>query len=80
MIAQAVRHLPTAVRVWIKAADLEPETKAKRRVFRKGIKLILTANQSTSSDIKNKHVLVKVQLYHYSVILDFLFQYFVMAK
>lgn len=78
MIAQAVRHLPTAVRVWIKAADLEPETKAKRRVFRKGI--ILTANQSTSSDIKNKHVLVKVQLYHYSVILDFLFQYFVMAK
>lgn len=37
VIAQAVRHLPTAVRVWIKAADLEMEIKAKKRVFRKGM-------------------------------------------
>ena len=34
VIAQAVRHLPNSVRIWIKAADLENETKAKRRVFR----------------------------------------------
>lgn len=35
VIAQAVRHIPASVRVWIKAADLEDEVKAKRRVFRK---------------------------------------------
>jgi len=29
VIAQAVRHIPTSVRVWIKAADLEDETKGK---------------------------------------------------
>lgn len=40
VIAQAVRHIPTSVRIWIKAADLEEEPKAKRRVFRKALEHI----------------------------------------
>ncbi|CAH1719286.1 unnamed protein product [Chironomus riparius] len=40
VIAQAVRHIPSSVRIWIKAADLEIETKAKRRVFRKALEHI----------------------------------------
>ncbi|KAI5723357.1 hypothetical protein M8J76_004905 [Diaphorina citri] len=40
VIAQAVRHIPTSVRIWIKAADLETETKAKRRVYRKALEHI----------------------------------------
>lgn len=39
-IAQAARHIPTSVRIWIKAADLESEAKAKRRVFRKALEHI----------------------------------------
>jgi pre-mRNA-processing factor 6 len=35
VIAQAARHIPTSVRVWIKAAELETELKAKKKVFRK---------------------------------------------
>lgn len=37
VIAQAARHIPHSVRIWIKAADLETEQKAKRRVFRKAL-------------------------------------------
>ncbi|KAJ6633556.1 Pre-mRNA-processing factor 6 [Pseudolycoriella hygida] len=40
VIAQAARHIPTSVRIWIKAADLESEQKAKRRVFRKALEHI----------------------------------------
>lgn len=40
VIAQAARHIPTSVRIWIKAADLEGELKAKRRVFRKALEHI----------------------------------------
>ncbi|KAI4456602.1 pre-mrna splicing factor [Holotrichia oblita] len=40
VIAQAARHIPTSVRIWIKAADLETEMKAKRRVFRKALEHI----------------------------------------
>lgn len=40
VIAQAARHIPTSVRIWIKAADLETETKAKRRVYRKALEHI----------------------------------------
>jgi len=35
-VAQAVRHLAQSVRIWMKAAALESETKAKKKVFRKG--------------------------------------------
>ena len=35
-MAQAARQLPNSVRLWSKAADLETELKAKKRVFRKG--------------------------------------------
>ena len=34
--AQAVAQLPQSVRLWIKAAALEDEVKAKKRVYRKG--------------------------------------------
>lgn len=40
VIAQAVRQIPTSVRIWIKAADLEVETKGKRRVYRKALENI----------------------------------------
>lgn len=40
VIAQAVRHIPTSVRIWIMAAELEFETKGKRRVFRKALENI----------------------------------------
>lgn len=36
VIAQAVRQLPQSVRIWIRAAELESETRTKRKVFRKG--------------------------------------------
>jgi len=36
VVAQAVRQLPQSVRIWMKAAALEAETKAKKKVFRKG--------------------------------------------
>lgn len=39
VVAQAVRQLPNSVRLWMKAADLEVELKAKRRVFRKALEL-----------------------------------------
>ena len=35
-MAQAVRQLPQSVRTWMKAATLESEMKAKKKVFRKG--------------------------------------------
>lgn len=35
-VAQAVRNLPHSVRLWIKAAELEIDIKAKKRVYRKG--------------------------------------------
>ncbi|CAF4810724.1 unnamed protein product [Pieris macdunnoughi] len=40
VIAHAARNLPHSVRVWVKAADLEQEPKAKRRVFRKALEHI----------------------------------------
>ncbi|XP_057325398.1 pre-mRNA-processing factor 6 [Microplitis mediator] len=40
VIAQSVRHIPTSVRIWTKAADLETETKAKRKVYRKALENI----------------------------------------
>lgn len=40
VIAQAVHHIPASVRVWIKAAELEVETKAKRKVYRKALEHI----------------------------------------
>ena len=40
VVAQAVAEIPNAVRVWIKAADLESEQKAKKRVFRKALERI----------------------------------------
>lgn len=40
VIAQAARQLPSSVRIWIKAADIETEVKTKRRVFRKALEHI----------------------------------------
>ncbi|KAI8439587.1 hypothetical protein MSG28_013314 [Choristoneura fumiferana] len=40
VIAHAARNLPHSVRVWVKAADLEQEPKAKRRVYRKALEHI----------------------------------------
>ncbi|XP_071804559.1 pre-mRNA-processing factor 6-like [Asterias amurensis] len=40
VIAQAVRHLPNSVKIWIRAADLELETRARRKVFRKALEHI----------------------------------------
>ena len=40
VVAQAVAEIPHAVKIWIKAAELETETKAKKRVFRKALERI----------------------------------------
>ncbi|XP_070209587.1 pre-mRNA-processing factor 6-like [Littorina saxatilis] len=40
VVAQAVRQLPQSVRIWIKAAMLETELKAQKRVFRKALEHI----------------------------------------
>ena len=40
VIAQAVRQVSSSVRLWIKAADLESETKAKKKIFRKALEQI----------------------------------------
>ena len=40
VVAQAVAEIPHAVKIWIKAADLESEAKAKKRVFRKALERI----------------------------------------
>ena len=36
VVAQAVRHLPGSVRIYIRAAELETDGRAKKRVLRKG--------------------------------------------
>jgi len=38
--AQAVRQLPSSVRLWIKASELEEEIRGKKRVFRKALEHI----------------------------------------
>ncbi|XP_044001814.1 pre-mRNA-processing factor 6-like [Aphidius gifuensis] len=40
VIAQSVKYISTSVRIWIKAADLESEIKAKRRVYRNALEKI----------------------------------------
>ncbi|KAK2110386.1 Pre-mRNA-processing factor 6, partial [Saguinus oedipus] len=35
VVAQAVRHLPQSVRIYIRAAELETDIRAKKRVLRK---------------------------------------------
>ena len=40
VVAQAVAEIPNAVRIWIKAADLETEARAKKRVYRKALERI----------------------------------------
>nr|SVE74961.1 EOG090X017X [Daphnia dolichocephala] len=40
VIAQAVNHLVNSVKLWIKASELEQDTKAKKRVFRKALEHI----------------------------------------
>jgi len=36
ILAKAVQNLPQSVKIWLKAADLEADVKAKKRVLRKG--------------------------------------------
>ncbi|XP_047144488.1 pre-mRNA-processing factor 6 [Hydra vulgaris] len=40
VVAQAIKHLPQSVRLWIKAADLETEVTAQKKVFRKALEQI----------------------------------------
>lgn len=40
VVAQAIKHLPQSVRLWIKAADMEDEIVAQKRVFRKALENI----------------------------------------
>ncbi|CAJ0586620.1 unnamed protein product, partial [Mesorhabditis spiculigera] len=43
IVATAVGHIPHSVRIWIKAADLEMDLKAKKKVFRKALEQIPTS-------------------------------------
>ena len=36
IVSQAIKELPQSVRLWIRAADLEQEVSAQKRVYRKG--------------------------------------------
>lgn len=40
IVAKAVAEVPNAVRIWIKAAELEMESKSKKRVYRKALEQI----------------------------------------
>lgn len=40
VVAQAVRHLPQSVRIYIRAAELETDIRAKKRVLRKGMVMV----------------------------------------
>ncbi|KAI1705808.1 tetratricopeptide repeat domain-containing protein [Ditylenchus destructor] len=40
IVANAVRHIPQSVRIWLKAADLEQDKKGKRKVLRKALEQI----------------------------------------
>lgn len=40
VIAQAIRHIPDSVKIWMRAVDLEPDTSSKRRVLRKALESI----------------------------------------
>lgn len=40
MATQALQQLPASVRLWVRAADLETEVKAKRRVFRRALERV----------------------------------------
>lgn len=42
-VAAAVRSLPNSVRIWMKAAELEEDLKAKKKVFRKALEQIPTS-------------------------------------
>jgi pre-mRNA-processing factor 6 len=43
IVAQAVRAIPNSVKLWIKAAELETDIKAKKRVFRKALEQLPTS-------------------------------------
>ncbi|VDN50508.1 unnamed protein product [Dracunculus medinensis] len=43
IVASAVRALPNSVRIWMKAADIEEDTKGKRKVYRKALEQIPTS-------------------------------------
>ena len=40
VLANAVQHVGQSVKIWLAAADLEHDASAKKRVLRKGIKII----------------------------------------
>lgn len=53
VVAQAVRHLPQSVRIYIRAAELETDIRAKKRVLRKGqiLSVILSFLSLSPADI-----------------------------
>lgn len=52
VVAQAVRHLPQSVRIYIRAAELETDVRAKKRVLRKGKTIILIATINENNVLK----------------------------
>lgn len=40
LVSNAVTHLPHSVRIWLAATDLEQETRAKKKVLRKGLEQV----------------------------------------
>ncbi|KAI9322825.1 PRP1 splicing factor, N-terminal-domain-containing protein [Dichotomocladium elegans] len=40
ILANAVRHLPQSVKIWLKAVDLETDSKAQKRVLRRALEFI----------------------------------------
>lgn len=56
VVAQAVRHLPQSVRIYIRAAELETDIRAKKRVLRKGesVHRVIRTNLSISCKLPSK--------------------------
>ncbi|MGH0136142.1 UNVERIFIED_CONTAM: hypothetical protein FKN15_009782 [Acipenser sinensis] len=60
VVAQAVRHLPQSVRIYIRAAELETDIRAKKHVLRKGIwintMLCLELNKARENIPTDRHI------------------------
>uniref|UniRef100_A0A7S1U7V1 PRP1 splicing factor N-terminal domain-containing protein n=1 Tax=Phaeomonas parva TaxID=124430 RepID=A0A7S1U7V1_9STRA len=40
ILADAVKHVPTSVKIWLKAADLEPDAERKKNVLRRALEIV----------------------------------------
>lgn len=76
-MAQAVRHLPQSVRIYIRAAELETDIRAKKRVLRKGESFCSAREQSLRVLL---HCLVNCSRYVRKIFLKNAFIFFLLGE